>query len=326
MADTLIPFNGSLLNRIGFGCWQLAGDYEMNGRPNGYGAIDLKESVRAIHVALEHGINFFDTAAGYGMGASETVLGAALQSARYSASAAPVICTKFAAVPGSNDATADYSAKNLVDNVDASRQRLNRESIDILLMHNPPDAFDFSAYDPTPYEKLVAEGKIGAFGVSVRTQKGAANVLQSGFGSVLEAVYNPLDRRFEDYFSNSLFKDKYLFISRVPLASGFISRRTLQQDPIFAANDIRHNFSSEQVAWVSNAVRQLSFLNDLEGGIVVSALRFQLSNNYNTISIPGIRNAVQVQDAVLAMRLGPLPADVINAITNAVPQVFYRWR
>ena len=58
----------------------------------------------------------------------------------------------------------------------------------------------------------------------------------------------------------------------------------------------------------------------------MSALRFQLSNPYNTVTIPGIKNAKQASDAIMAMRLGALSTDVINDIAEAVPEVFYKWR
>lgn len=326
MTPTEIAVQGNNVSRIGFGCWQLAGDYDMNGKPNGYGTIDGAEAIKALHMALENGINFFDTAIGYGYGRSEEVLGAALRSAVCPKAITPVICTKFGMVLGSGSDDDDFSAGNIVASVEGSLKRLQTECIDILLLHNPPDNFDFGNYDITPFQKLADQGKIKTWGVSCRTQKGVANVLSHGFGSVIEAVYNPLDRRFEQFFADKTYKDRYTFICRVPLASGFISARTLTANPVFPANDIRHNFNSEQVEWVSGSVRKLAFLNDLEGGIVVSALRFQLSNPYNTLTIPGLKNTRQVNDALMALRLGPLPDDVIAKITEAVPEVFYKWR
>ena len=80
MPQDHLSFHNRQISRIGFGCWQLAGAYELNGRANGYGVIDNNEAVRAIHLALDNGINFFDTAIGYGYGQSETVLGNALKS------------------------------------------------------------------------------------------------------------------------------------------------------------------------------------------------------------------------------------------------------
>ena len=220
----------------------------------------------------------------------------------------------------------DFSAVNFTESVEGSLKRLQTDSLGIMLLHNPPDDFNFAALDIAPFEEMVATGKILAYGVSCRTRKGAANVLSQGFGSVIEAVYNPLDRRYEKHFSDALYKDKYTFICRVPLASGLISPRTLSADPSFPTNDIRSTFSREQVEWVTSNVRKLAFLQDLEGGISVSALRFQLSNPYSTVTIPGIKNTKQANDAIMAMRLGPLSTDVINDIAQMVPEVFYKWK
>ncbi len=311
---------------MGFGCWQMAGAYDLAGRPNGYGAIDEAEAIKAVHLAIDNGINFFDTAYAYGAGRSEEVLGNALKAYNNAGNIQPLVCTKFGLIPGGNDMDEDFSGENLTRNVEASLKRLQVDCLAAVLLHNPPDDFDFSEYDIAPFEKLVKEGKVLAYGVSCKTQKGVANVIESRFGSVIEAVYNPLDRRYEKYLGDARYRDKYLFISRVPLASGFLNQRTLAQDLVFPANDIRYNFSVEQTQWVSGAVRALSFLNELEGGITVSALRFQLSNSYNTVTIPGLKNCAHANDAITAMRLGPLPPDVISKIEDAVPEVFYKWR
>ena len=327
MSREHLSFPGHDICRIGYGCWQLAGDYDINGKPNGYGPINRDEAVKAIHTALDNGINFFDTAIGYGFGKSEILLGAALRSYTGNNTIRPVICTKYGVVLGKSDgADDDFSATNFTKSIESSLQRLQVDTIGIMLLHNPPDDFDFSALDPAPFEKMIQDGKILAYGVSCRTQKGVANVLDHGFGSVVEAVYNPLDRRYEKYFSNPQYRDKYTFICRVPLASGFISPRTLSEALSFPENDIRHNLNPEQVEWVTDSVKKLSFLNDLEGGITVSALRFQLSNPYNTLTIPGIKNTKQAADAITALRLGPLAADVIDSISAAVPEVFYKWK
>jgi len=322
-----LSLNDHEISRIGFGCWQLAGDYELNGKPNGYGPINRDEAIKAIHLALDNGINFFDTAIGYGSGRSEVLLGEALRSYTGSGKRKPFICTKYGMVlgqPGNSDD--DFSAKNFIQSVEGSLKRLQVDTLGVMLLHNPPDDFDCSALDTAPFEKMIRDGKILSYGISCRTQKGVANVLSHNFGSVIEAVYNVLDRRYEKFFSDPQYKSKYTFICRVPLASGFISPRTLSSGYNFPANDIRNNFNPEQVEWVTNSVKKLAFLNDLAGGISVSALRFQLSNPYKTITIPGIKNTKQANDAIMAMRLGPLPPDVINEIATAVPDVFYKWK
>lgn len=323
MGDMISTLGGYNINRMGFGCWQLAGAYELAGRANGYGVIDPGEAINAVHTALDNGINFFDTAVAYGNGKSEQALGEAFAS--YTGKTKPVVCTKYGIVEGSGSDDDDFSADNLFRSVDNSLRRLQVDKLGAILLHNPPDDFNFSSFDASPFRTLQEQGLIESYGVSCRTQKGVANVLRHGFGSVIEAVYNPLDRRYANFFSNPLHSS-YTFICRVPLASGFISPRTLAGDRAFTPDDIRSNFNAEQVQWVTESVRKLAFLNDMDGGITVSALRFQLSNPHNTVVIPGIRNMHQVQDAILAMKLGPLPGYTLQHIAEAVPEVFYRWR
>jgi len=323
MGDLHSKLCGHTVNRMGFGCWQLAGAYDLGGRANGYGNIDTDEATQAIHTALDAGINFFDTAIAYGEGKSETVLGQALSS--YKGKTKPIVCTKYGIVEGSGSDDDDFSAANLSRSVENSLKRLKVDRLGAILLHNPPDDFNFSSFDKAPFERLKEQGLIDSYGVSCRTQKGVANVLRHRFGSVIEAVYNPLDRRYANFFSSPEHAD-YTFICRVPLASGFISPRTLKEDRTFSNDDIRNNFNAEQVQWVTDSVRKIAFLDQLEGGITVSALRFQLSNPYNTLVIPGIRNMKQVRDAILAMKLGPLPGYTLQHIAESVPEVFYRWR
>ncbi len=322
--NNTINVSGHEVTRIGFGCWQMAGSYTSpSGKPNGYGAVNDAESIRAVHKALEHGINFFDTASGYNNGKSEIVLGEALRAWPAQKQAMPMICTKYATRPGTDED--DYSAGNMLVNVDDSLRRLNIEQLGVILLHNPPDDFNYSDLDISQFEKLKETGKILSYGVSCRTMRGVENVLKQGFGSVIEAVYNPLDRRYAASFSNDMYSD-YTFICRVPLASGFLSPKTLAGKRTFPGDDIRSVFSDEQTTWVSESVHKLAFLNDLPGGITVSALRFQLSNPYSTLAIPGIKTEKQANDAVMALNLGPLPEDVLSAIDAAVPEVFYKWR
>lgn len=323
MSELMSRLGGTDINRMGFGCWQLAGAYELGGRANGYGNIDTNEAIQAVHTALDNGINFFDTAIAYGEGRSEKVLGDALAS--YKGKTKPVVCTKYGIVEGSGSDADDFSRDNLVRSVENSLKRLGLDKLGAILLHNPPDDFNFGNVDVAPFEKLKEQGLIESYGVSCRTQKGVANVLRHNFGNVIEAVYNPLDRRYANYFSNPDHAH-YTFICRVPLASGFLSPRTLNEDRTFGSDDIRSNFNQEQVQWVTDSVRKLSFLDRMDGGITVSALRFQLSNPHNTVVIPGIRNMQQVRDAILAMKLGPLPAYTLQHIAEAVPEVFYRWR
>ena len=83
---------GIQVSAVGLGCWAIGGPfYDREGRPLGWGEVDDHASIRAIHCAMDLGVNFFDTADAYGAGHSEEILGRALRGRRHQA----VIATKF---------------------------------------------------------------------------------------------------------------------------------------------------------------------------------------------------------------------------------------
>ncbi|MRS60490.1 aldo/keto reductase [Larkinella terrae] len=317
-------FNQRLSSRIGFGTWQLGGPNRVNGKPTGWGAVDEQEALRAIETALAQGINFFDTADSYGQGQSETILGKAL---RPHAATDVVVCTKFGntmdaqGIPGQ-----DFGADYVQTAVENSLRRLQRDTLDVLLLHSPPDAFDWSSYDPAPFENLVKAGKIKAYGVSSKSVYGAKRVMEAGFGSVLEILYNALDRRAEDVLWTLPQADDYEFIVRVPLASGFLKPDYLTETPVFPDDQYRHYLPDRDRDWLLASARNLAFLNELPGGISTSALRFCLSNPAVSVVIPGMRNAGQVAANKTAEALGALSPEVLERIQTAVPDVPEHWK
>jgi aryl-alcohol dehydrogenase-like predicted oxidoreductase len=79
------------VSALGLGCWAMGGPWSYDNEPAGWGGVDDSESIRAIHCALEAGINFFDTAANYGCGHSEQILGRAVAGRRDKV----ILATKF---------------------------------------------------------------------------------------------------------------------------------------------------------------------------------------------------------------------------------------
>ncbi|MBD2700048.1 aldo/keto reductase [Spirosoma sp. BT702] len=315
--------NEQLTSRLGFGTWQFGGPNVVNGNVTGWGEVDKSEAIRAVHVALEQGINFFDTADSYGRGQSEEILREAFQQK----TATSIICTKFGnRQTPDGQPIQDYSADYVTEAVEASLRRLGRETIDVLLLHSPPDAFDWATYDPTPFDTLKQAGKIRYVGVSSRSVYGAKKVVEAGFGDVVEVIYNALDRRAEELLFPISGADDYFFIGRVPLASGFLNPTYLQSEPAFAPDQYRHYLPDRDRNWLLDSSRKLAFLNDLPGGLAVSALRFSLSSENIGVVIPGMRNEKQVLANCEAVKLGPLPADVLAQIRQAVPDVAEHWK
>ena len=121
------------VSQIGFGCWQLGGGICIGDNPLGYGKPNEEEARKAIHYAIENGINFFDTADIYGIGKSETILGEEIKGKRDSI----VICTKVGHTPdGINGTIVDLSYHNIMACCERSLKRLQTNYIDIYLLYS----------------------------------------------------------------------------------------------------------------------------------------------------------------------------------------------
>ncbi|MGL4631303.1 MAG: aldo/keto reductase [Leadbetterella sp.] len=305
---------------LGYGCWQLGGACTFGHRQTGWGNTDMQKAKEAIELAWANGVRFFDTAPGYGKGRSETFLGGSLPDEA-------LICTKYGSYEDSSgNSYLDFSSTSLQTSLYDSLNRLNRNSVDTLLLHSPPDDFVFE-YDLTSaFESLKSQGLIKHYGASVRTYRGACNVLNQSFGDTIEGVFNLLDRRVEsEVFTHPNFGN-YRFIARVPLASGFLSNGFLENKNLsFPENDIRFHMHPEDRGWFENSVDKLCFLKDLPGGISTSALRYVLFNPHVRYVIPGMRTPSQVENNLLAVQLGPLETDVVHRIREILPFTNPRW-
>jgi aryl-alcohol dehydrogenase-like predicted oxidoreductase len=153
MRTTTLGKTGLRVSRVAFGTWQLGGDW---------GATDEDAAVSAIQRAADSGVTFFDTAQGYGFGASERLLAKALRGRDRQDL---VVATKGGLRPGGSGVARDASPEWIRQGVDDSLRALDTDYIDVYQVQWP---------DPkTPFEdtagalaKLVADGKIRHVGVS----------------------------------------------------------------------------------------------------------------------------------------------------------------
>lgn len=310
--------------KLGFGAWQLGGECIFGGRQTGWGKLDEAEIRKTLLEALEKGITFFDTAPGYGKGQSERLLGSAFSE---TGASGLKVCTKYGSYESTKgEAYLDFSADTLLRSVEESLERLQSDCLDTLLLHGPPDDFDYGSFDPTPFEMLKSRGIITCYGVSVRSLKGAENVLNAGFGDTIEAIFNILDRRAEEQvFLHPAFH-RYRFIARVPLASGFLSEKFLKNPGLtFGETDIRSAVGTADRDWYEAAVRKLSFLNGLPGGISTSALRYVLYHPAVAFVIPGMRSRLQLESNMQALELGPLSEELQIRIKEVLPLTNPNW-
>lgn len=152
------------ITRVGFGSWATGG----GGWAFGWGPQDDDESVAAMNHALEQGVNWIDTAAIYGLGHSEEVVGRVLKGR--GAGDRPYVFTKCGLVWDESDrmkeAIRSSAPKSIRRECEASLRRLGVERIDLYQIHRPDDFGVTMEESWRTMEQLVEEGKVRAIGVS----------------------------------------------------------------------------------------------------------------------------------------------------------------
>lgn len=310
---------------LGMGCWAIGGLWQFLDGPGGWGEVDDDESVQAIHAALEHGINFFDTAANYGAGHSEEVLARALVGRRDEA----IIATKFgwdmneAAKQVKPHPDPDTIIANVRAECDDSLRRLNTNYIDLYQLH----VWDFPvARVPELLEvldSLVEAGKIRAYGWSTDSAEAMPAFAK---GAHCVAVQHDLNVVKDAPEMLALCEQLNLAsINRSPLARGALTGK-YSKETTFAGDDVRKDQWSWETFFVP-ALDQLNAIRDIltsEGrSLTQGALAWIWGRSEKTIPIPGIRTVAQATENAKAMEYGPLSAAQmaeIESILHRAPE------
>ncbi len=258
--------SGIEVSPLGMGCWAIGGPWQWLDGPGGWGEVDDNESIRTIHLMLDSGVNFFDTAANYGAGHSEVILGKALAGKRDQA----VIATKF----GFNmneagkrvtfyDNIAEDVLGNLRTELEGSLRRLNTDVIDLYQLHvwDYPAAEAYRVRDLL--ETLVSEGKIRTYGWSTDSVENA-RVFAEGKHCV--AIQHDLNVVKDAPEMLALCEKLNLAsVNRSPLARGALTGK-YSKDTVFAANDVRRDDWSFETFFTPTLERLDALREVLTGG------------------------------------------------------------
>jgi aryl-alcohol dehydrogenase-like predicted oxidoreductase len=311
------------VSALGMGCWAIGGPWTwaQPGRepyPAGWGNTDDEESIRAIHAALDMDVNFFDTAANYGAGHSEVVLGRALKGKRDKV----VIATKFGHIVNEQEKTVYGDAAQIIKNVRTdvqnSLRRLQTDFIDIYQLHE-------GSYDPklalelqAVLEELVSEGKIRWYGWSTDIVDSAREFASgqhcTSIQFRLNAIYdNPKMRKVcADFDLAGINKDP---LNKGILTGKFTSRST------FPENDIRsrENFSNPEVAKRLKIVDEIRDILTSNGQTMAQgALAYIWALDERMVPIPGFKSVKQVKENAGAMQFGSLTEAQVKEIQEVV--------
>ena len=205
-----------LVSEIGFGAWGIGGTAA---GATSYGPTNDVVSRKALDCAFEEGINFFDTSNVYGDGHSEALIGQAFKKKRSQV----LIATKVGLVKYGQ--ATNFSIKNLSSSFEASLKRLQTDYVDILQLHNPSlDSIEPIHKIHAWIDQLKNQGKVRAFGVSVRSPADGLWVIDKLKVQSLQVNFNLLDHRVIDsgLIKNSE-ENQVSLIARTPLCFGFLS-------------------------------------------------------------------------------------------------------
>jgi len=320
--------SGIEISALGMGCWAIGGPLWVGEMPIGWGKVDDKESIHAIHAALDKGINFFDTANVYGAGHSERVLGQALDG-RISQ---VVIATKFNALFDENTRQitgVDTSPEGIRKACEDSLRRLNTDTIDLYQFHDNGFPTEEALPVRDTLESLVAEGKIQAYGWSTDFPDRAEFFAQGPKCTAIQLQLNVFDDN--PAVISVCEKYKLAAINRGPLAMGLLTNKYGAETKA-SADDVRGEKSPEWMKYFKDgrpnpewlikrdAIREI--LTSSGRTVTQGAIAWLWARSPQTIPIPGFRTVKQVEENAGAMDFGPLLPEQTNEINELLERPY----
>lgn len=296
---------GLEVSELGFGAWGIGGTMWIGA--------DDGESLDALRIAIEHGVNFLDTAYGYGDGHSEQLVGAAVRGSAETVYVASKIPPKNLQWPAPSGVRAEeaFPADWILACTERSLQNLGLDTIDVQQFHVWSDEWVGQGDWLDGVERLKREGKIRFFGVSINDHQpeNAIRLVETGLVDTVQVIYNVFDQSPEDLLFPAVQAARVGVIARVPFDEGALTG-SVRPDTMFPAGDFRNRyFAGERKAEVWERVQAIAA--DLDAPVdelAEPALRFCLSHPAVSTVIPGMRSTRNVKRNVHAAAAGPLEA------------------
>src|SRR4051794_4626508 len=302
---------GRDVSEIGFGAWQIGGDW---------GDVDEDAALATLRAAADAGVTFFDTADVYGDGRSERLVGR-LRAEREGLFVATKMGRRL------DQTVENYSPQHFREWNDRSRENLGMDTLDLVQLHCPPTDLYYHPEVFEDLEAMVSEKRIAAYGVSVERVEEALKAIEYPNVATVQIIFNAFRRRPAELFFAEAARRGVGIIVRVPLASGLLSGK-LSRDSTFAADDHR-NFNrhgesfdvGETFAGVPfetglAAVEELRGVVPEGATMAQTALRWILMHEAVSTVIPGARNPEQAQANATAAALPPLSDETTAAIAD----------
>ena len=286
------------LTPIGFGAWAIGGgNWEF-----AWGPQDDNESITAIHRALDLGINWIDTAAIYGLGHSEEIVGKAIKSASHK----PLVFTKCSMRwHADRSIYRSLKADSLAEEIENSLRRLGVDTIDLYQIHwpDPPDQIEEGWETLARFKE---QGKLRFIGISnfnVDQMKRAQKIAPI---TSLQPPYSTLRRAIEAEILPYAQANNIGVINYSPMVSGLLTgKMTAERASSLPADDWRRRNVEFKEPRLSRNMRLVELLREIGAGHNVSpgvvAVAWTLHHPAITAAIVGGRSAQQVEGLAPAL-------------------------
>jgi aryl-alcohol dehydrogenase-like predicted oxidoreductase len=301
---------------LGYGAWGI-------GKAGWVGADD-DESLRALRRAIERGVNFIDTALGYGNGHSETLVGQVVREAQGTVYMSTKIPPKNSQWPARQGVPANeaFPGDWVVECTERSLANLGLETIDVQQFHVWSDEWLGQGDWAEAIDRLRSEGKIRYFGVSINDHQPSNGVklVQSGLADTVQVIYNIFDQGPADELFPAVKAADVGVIVRVPFDEGGLTGK-VTPDTRFPDGDFRNNyFSGDRKDQVWERVQAMAKDLDIPvQRLPEIALRFCLSHPAVSTVIAGMRSTANVDANAEAVDLGALSLEELEILAH------HRW-
>jgi aryl-alcohol dehydrogenase-like predicted oxidoreductase len=309
LKTTQLGQTGLEITRVGFGAWAIGG----GGWEFGWGPQDDENSIAAIHHAIEHGINWIDTAAAYGFGRSEQIVGRALNGM----AKRPYVFTKASLLEGP-DRKVLHSLKrdSILREAETSLQRLGIDAIDLYQIHWPIPAADIEEGWAALVE-LKQQGLVRHIGVSNFNVAQLRRIQQIAPVETLQPEYSLIERQAELELLSFTERAGIGAIAYSPMGSGMLAgTMTRERVARLAEDDWRKHdprFNEPQLTRNLDLVGRLKAVADRHdttpGAIAVA---WTLHNPAIDGAIVGFRHPDQIDPILPAANLKLTAHDVAH--------------
>jgi aryl-alcohol dehydrogenase-like predicted oxidoreductase len=299
------------VSEIGYGAWGISGAQWL-------GATD-EESLGALRLAIELGLNFIDTALAYGDGHSEQLVGKVVRETGHKIYVATKVTPKNMEWPArrATPIEAVFPADYIVRSAERSLRNLGMETVDLLQLHVWSPEWTASEEWREAFASLKRSGKVRAVGVSINDHQPetALELIDTGLIETVQVIYNIFDQSPEGKLFPKCLEKNIGVLARVPLDEGALTGN-VTESTVFPPGDFRnHYFRGDRKRQVAERVAALRRdVGDLGGNLAELALRFAISHPAVSSVIPGMRSRRNVTANCAVSDRGPLAPAVLDTL------------